>query len=189
MMARIQYSNILPDKFLLKCIYVQGTSLHTLPERIYNPTDYGHPERAFFQKFEIFGLGQTNWAENLWGIWAISGQTISTILALWVPYPWESVAGPLSYKKLWFLGLKHITPKCSQNKILAVKNSGNSVHTSVFGGVAHTVGLFGIWIVYILVLIHTVYPIIHIAVLTWLNCFYWIVFCQQSSIIWLLCNH
>ena len=98
------------------------------------PTDYGHPERAFFQKFEIFGLGQTNWAENLWGIWAISGQTISTILALWVPYPWESVAGPLSYKKLWFLGLKHITPKYSQNKIWAVKNSGNSVHTSVFGG-------------------------------------------------------
>ena len=28
-------------------------------------TDYGHPERSFFQKFEIFGLGQTNWAENL----------------------------------------------------------------------------------------------------------------------------
>ena len=28
-------------------------------------TDYGHQERAFFQKFEIFGLGQTNWAENL----------------------------------------------------------------------------------------------------------------------------
>ena len=22
-------------------------------------TDYGHPERAFFQKFETFGLGQT----------------------------------------------------------------------------------------------------------------------------------
>ena len=96
-------------------------------------TDYGHPERAFFQKFEIFGLGQTNWAENLWGIWAISGQTISTILALWVPYPWESVAGPLSYKKLWFLGLKHITPKCSQNKIWAVQNLENSVRTSVFG--------------------------------------------------------
>ena len=28
-------------------------------------TDYGHPERAFFQKIETFGLGQTNWAENL----------------------------------------------------------------------------------------------------------------------------
>ena len=96
-------------------------------------TDYGHPERAFFQKFEIFGLGQTNWAEILWGIWCISGQTISTILALWVPCPWESVAGSLSYKKLWFLGLKHTTPKYSQNKIWAVKNLGNNVRTSVFG--------------------------------------------------------
>ena len=102
-------------------------------------TDYGHPERVFLQKFEIFGLGQTNWAENLWGIWAISGQTISTILALWVPYPWESVAGPLSYKKLWFLGLKHITPKYSQNKIWAVQNLENSVRTSVFGALGHLV--------------------------------------------------
>ena len=45
-------------------------------------TDYGHPERVFFQKFEAFGLGQTNWAEILRGIWAISGQTIHTFLAL-----------------------------------------------------------------------------------------------------------
>ena len=96
-------------------------------------TDYGHPDRAFFQKFETFGLGQTNWAEILWGIWGISGQTISTILAPWVPCPWESVAGSFSYKKLWFLGLKHITPKYSQNKIWAVKNLGNNVRTSVFG--------------------------------------------------------
>ena len=43
-------------------------------------TDYGHPERAFFQKFETFGLGHTNWAEILRGILGISGQTISTIL-------------------------------------------------------------------------------------------------------------
>ena len=28
-------------------------------------TDNGHPERAFFQKFETFGLEQTNWAEIL----------------------------------------------------------------------------------------------------------------------------
>ena len=95
-------------------------------------TDYGNPERAFFQKFETFGLGQGNWAEILWGIWGISGQTISTILALWVPSPWESVAGSFFYKKLCFLGLKHITPKCSQNKILAVKNLRKSIHTSVF---------------------------------------------------------
>ena len=26
-------------------------------------TDCGHPERAFFQKLETFGLGLTNWAE------------------------------------------------------------------------------------------------------------------------------
>jgi len=44
--------------------------------------DNGHPERAFFQKFETFGLGQTNWAEILGGILAISSQTIGTILAL-----------------------------------------------------------------------------------------------------------
>ena len=45
-------------------------------------TDNGHPERAFFQKFETFGHGQTNWAEILGGILAISSQTIGTILAL-----------------------------------------------------------------------------------------------------------
>ena len=28
-------------------------------------TEYEHPERAFFQKLETFGLGQTNWAEIL----------------------------------------------------------------------------------------------------------------------------
>ena len=87
---------------------------------------------SFFQKSETFGLGQTNWAEISWGIWGLSGQTISTILSLWVPCPWERVAGSLSYKKLWFLGLKHVTPKC-YHKILAVKNLEKSLHTSVFG--------------------------------------------------------
>ena len=98
--------------FSENCWYIPGNSCaffswHNLI------TDYGQPEKAFFRKSYTFGLGQTNWAKNLWGIWAISGQTMSTILALWVPYPWESVAGPLSYKKHWFLGLKHITPKYS----------------------------------------------------------------------------
>ena len=96
----------------------------------------------FFQKLETFGLGQTNWDEILWGIWGISGQTISTILTLWVSCPWESVAGSLSHKKLWFLGWNHITPKYSQNKILAIKNLGNSVHTSVFGGFVHSIPSF-----------------------------------------------
>ena len=90
------------------------------------------PRESFFPKLETYGLRQTNWAGILWGIWGISGQTISTNLALWVPCPWRNVAGPLTYKKLLFLGLKHITPKCSQNKIWAVKNLKNSVHTSVF---------------------------------------------------------
>ena len=100
-------------------------------------TDNGHPERAFFQKFESFGLGQTNWAEILGCILVISSQTIGTILALWVPCSWESVAGSFSYKKCWFLSLKHITPKYSQNKILAVKNLEKSLRTSVFGASIH----------------------------------------------------
>ena len=49
---------------------------------IVSNTDNGHPERAFFQTFETFGLGQTNWAEILWGILAISSQTSGTTLAL-----------------------------------------------------------------------------------------------------------
>ena len=102
-------------------------------------TDNGHPERAFFQKFESFGLGQTNWAEIFGCILIISSQTIGTILALWlwVSCSWESVAGSFSYKKCWFLSLKHITPKYSQNKILAVENLEKSLRTSVFGVWSH----------------------------------------------------
>ena len=107
--------------------------MHKKTRETAKSTDNGHPERAFFQKFETFGLGQTNWAEILGGILAISSQTIGTILALWVPCSWESVAGSFSYKKRWFLGLKHTTPKYSQNKILAVKNLEKSLRTSVFG--------------------------------------------------------
>ena len=70
------------------------------------------PRESFFQKFEAFGLGQTNWAEIFWGIWGIFGKTISTILALWVPgCPWENVSGSFLTKNFWFLDLKHITPK------------------------------------------------------------------------------
>ena len=100
-------------------------------------TDNGHPERAFFQKFESFGLGQTNWAEISGCILVISSQTIGIILALWVPCLWESVAGSFSYKKRWFLGLKHTTPKYSQNKILAINNLEKSLRTSVFGDLNH----------------------------------------------------
>ena len=56
------------------------------------------PGESFFPKIWNFW----SWADKL-GIWGIFGQAISTMLALWVPCPWESVAGSLSYKKLWFL--------------------------------------------------------------------------------------
>ena len=37
------------------------------------------PRESFcFQKSWIFGLGQTFWAEIVWGIWGIFGRTIST---------------------------------------------------------------------------------------------------------------
>ena len=47
-----------------------------------NPRTTDIQRELFFQKFETFGLGQTNWAEILGGILAISSQTIGTILAL-----------------------------------------------------------------------------------------------------------
>ena len=94
-------------------------------------TDYGHPERAFFKNYKLLGLGRQiglNFMRHLLYFWP----NYKHYLVFW---HCESlvVAGSLSHKKLWFLGIKHITPKCSQNKILAVKNLGNSVHTSLFG--------------------------------------------------------
>ena len=50
-------------------------------------------ESLFFKKSQTFGPGQTFWSELFWGIWAIFGQIIGTILALWVPYLWENVFG------------------------------------------------------------------------------------------------
>ena len=35
-------------------------------------------QKEFFRKPQTFGLVQTNWAENFWGIWDIFDQTIST---------------------------------------------------------------------------------------------------------------
>ena len=56
--------------------------MHKKTRETAKSTDNEHPERAFFQKFETFGLGQTNWAEILGGILGISSQTIGTFLAL-----------------------------------------------------------------------------------------------------------
>ena len=35
-------------------------------------------QRLFFLKSQTFGLGQTNWTENVWGIWNIFTRFIST---------------------------------------------------------------------------------------------------------------
>ena len=71
-------------------------------------TDYGHPERAFFRKSQTFGLGQTNWADKFWGIWGISGQTISTHFSTVSPLYMFSIIQPLflhKTKPLYLFGI------------------------------------------------------------------------------------
>ena len=82
---------------------------------------------------QTFGLGQTNWVDILGGSWSIFGQTIKTILVLWVPRPWENGFSCFIFKKLWFSGLKHMCLKYIPNMIFAVNNLGNSHHTSIVG--------------------------------------------------------
>ena len=83
---------------------------------------------------QTFGLGQTNWVDILGGSWSIFGQTIKTILVLWVPRPWENGFSCFIFKKLWFSGLKHMCLKYIPNMIFAVKKLGNRHHTSIVGG-------------------------------------------------------
>ena len=84
-------------------------------------TDYGHPERAFFLKFQTFGLGQTFWADILWhlGYFRPNYQhyfgTVS-LLSL------EKCIWWFFLQKLWFSGLTHINPKKLPNMILAVRH-------------------------------------------------------------------
>ena len=97
-------------------------------------TDYGRPMKPFFNDILIFWT----WADKL-GWWILEhlryfDQTISTILALWVPCPWENGFGCFSNKKLWFSGLTVNTIRiCIPNMILAVKNLLKSHHMSVVG--------------------------------------------------------
>ena len=101
-------------------------------------TDYGHPDRAFFSKIRNFWACEDKLGWNLmrhlgyfWPNYKLYFVTVSPLFmgkCSWISF----------LQKLWFLGLKHITPKYSQNK-----NLGNSVHTSVFGEYAHSEDL--IW--------------------------------------------
>ena len=60
--------------------------------------DYGHTDRAFFQKFLIFGLEQTLWAE-FGDIWGIFGQTISTHFGTLISLSLFSIIQPLFLQK------------------------------------------------------------------------------------------
>ena len=62
-------------------------------------TDNGHPERAFFQKFETFGLGQTIWADKFWGIWGIFSRFISTFFGTVSPLFMFHINQPLFVQK------------------------------------------------------------------------------------------
>ena len=73
---------------------------------------------SFFQKFETFGLGQTNWAEILGGILGISSQTMGTMYFGTVSSLFKGKCSWIFFlQKRLVLGLKHVTPKSSQNKI------------------------------------------------------------------------
>ena len=93
-------------------------------------TNYGHPERTFFSKIRNFWT----WADKLGWIF------MRHLGYFWPNYQhyFGTVSLFLMGQCSWFSflqkGLKHITSLCSQNKILAGKNLGNSVHTSIFCG-------------------------------------------------------
>ena len=96
------------------------------------------PDEAFFQWYpKLLCMGRQK--QITFGVY-ICGQTISTILELWVPCPWENGFGCFSYKTLFQLLNTHTHtyiythPKYIPNMILALKNLGNSHHTSVVSG-------------------------------------------------------
>jgi hypothetical protein len=56
--------------------------------------------KPFFSlKSRTFGLGQTNWANKLTGIWGIFGQTISTHFGTVSPLSMFSIIQPLFLQK------------------------------------------------------------------------------------------
>ena len=62
-------------------------------------TDYRHPEKVFIQKSQTFGFGQTNWADNFWGIWGTFGRFISTYFGTVGSLSMFSINQPLFLQK------------------------------------------------------------------------------------------
>jgi hypothetical protein len=63
------------------------------------PMDYGRPMKPFFIEIQNFGLGQTNWTDNFWGIWGTFSQTIRTHFGTASPLSMFSIIQPLFLKK------------------------------------------------------------------------------------------
>ena len=80
------------------CIkYYAGNNLEHI---VLSLTDYGRPMKPFFlSKSQIFGLGQTNWADKLWGIWGIFCKFISTHFGTVSPLSMFFINQPLFLQK------------------------------------------------------------------------------------------
>ena len=58
-------------------------------------------KHTFSQKSQVFGLVQTNWAKNVWGIWGIFGRIISTHFGTVGPLFMFSINQPVLTKPLY----------------------------------------------------------------------------------------
>ena len=90
--AKHIYAYLLISHVLSRPIWVHKIGPHQLITRT---TDAQWS--LFSWKFQTFGLGQTNWADEFWGIWGIFGRTI---LVLWVSCPCFPLFNHYFYKKL-----------------------------------------------------------------------------------------
>ena len=128
---RFDSSNL--NNLSIKSLYIAIWCLSSTP--FLNKTRHGlwTPRESFFSKIWNFWP----WADKLsWNFMRHFGY-------FWPNYKhYFGTVSPLSMgKSSWISFLqktlifrsKTLTPKCSQNKILAVKNFRNSVHISIFG--------------------------------------------------------
>ena len=130
------------SNYLLSCqeVYMVEVSSYCCTRTTYTQRE------LFFKNSKRWGLGRQIGLK----FFEAFGVFLAKLLALfwhckslvhWKMY----IAGSFAYNIFWFLGLKHITLKCSQNKVSAVKNLEKSFHTSVFGAVVrlHTCAMEG----------------------------------------------
>ena len=76
--------------------------------------------RKSFFEYQTFGLGRQIWLKLIEAFGAFLDKLSAPILLLWVPCPWSPSFSCFFYKNI-------------PNMILAMKNLGNSHHTSIVG--------------------------------------------------------